>query len=193
MGSKQDSNLTLTSLENARILRGELPEQVILHAKRGTQFTSTQLNKMAVAAGVRMPMCRTGVCWDNAMTEAFWATLKVEYFYRYAFATGAQVYGGVGGWIEASYNRYRRHSSIGYSKPRGIWINTRLTTSGTQSRLTSRPRFSSKSSPQRMVRLNIRWPAVNLGVHLKNLCTNWKKLHYSLLSYFLWPSKAASP
>ena len=64
-----------------------------------------------------MSMGKTGVCWDNAMAESFWATLKVEYFYRHAFATRAQVYDGVSEWIEVFYNRYRRHSAIGFISP----------------------------------------------------------------------------
>ena len=64
-----------------------------------------------------MSMGKTGVCWDNAMAESFWATLKVEYFYRHAFATRAEVYDGVSEWIEVFYNRYRRHSAIGNISP----------------------------------------------------------------------------
>ena len=62
-------------------------------------------------------MGRTGVCWDNAMAESFWATLKVEYFYRHAFATRAQVHDGVGQWIEQFYNRTRIHTALGGYSP----------------------------------------------------------------------------
>ncbi|MGP5242549.1 IS3 family transposase [Corynebacterium flavescens] len=117
MGPKQDTDLVVTALDKARALRGELPGQVVLHADRGTQFTSAKLNDATVAAGVRMSMGKTGVCWDNAMAESFWATLKVEYFYRHAFATRAEVYDGVSEWIEVFYNRYRRHSAIGDISP----------------------------------------------------------------------------
>ena len=117
MGPRQDTQLVVTALDKARELRGELPRQVVLHADRGTQFTSHQLHEAATAAGVRMSMGKTGVCWDNAMAESFWATLKVEYFYRHAFATRAEVYDGVSEWIEVFYNRYRRHSAIGNISP----------------------------------------------------------------------------
>ena len=86
MGPKQATDLVVTALTNARAMRGHLPEQVILHADRGAQFTSHQLDEAAREVGVRMSMGKTGVCWDNAMAESFWATLKVEYFYRHAFA-----------------------------------------------------------------------------------------------------------
>ncbi len=47
-------------------------------------------------------MGRAGVCWDNAMAESFWATLKTEYYYRRTFTTRDQVYTGVATWIETS-------------------------------------------------------------------------------------------
>ena len=117
MGPRQDTDLVLTALNNARATRGRLPEQVILHADRGAQFTSWQLDEAAREVGVRMSMGQTGVCWDNAMAESFWATLKVEYFYRHAFATRVEVYDGVSEWIEVFYNRCRRHSAIGFLSP----------------------------------------------------------------------------
>ena len=58
-------------------------------------------------------MGRAGVCWDNAMAESFWATLKTEYYYRRAFTTRDQVYTGVATWIEDFYNRRRIHTSLG--------------------------------------------------------------------------------
>ena len=117
MGPRQDTDLVIEALTNARATREHLPQQVILHADRGAQFTSRQLDETAHEVGVRMSMGKTGVCWDNAMAESFWATLKVEYFYRHAFATRAQVYDGVSEWIEVFYNRYRRHSAIGFISP----------------------------------------------------------------------------
>lgn len=117
MGPRQDTDLVLTALNNARATRGSLPEQVIVHADRGAQFTSWELDEAAREVGVRMSMGQTGVCWDNAMAESFWATLKVGYFYRHAFATRVEVYDGVSEWIEVFYNRYRRHSTIGFLSP----------------------------------------------------------------------------
>ena len=57
-------------------------------------------------------MGRTGVCWDNAMAESFWATLKVGYFCRGSFATRSQVYQGVGEWIAAGYQPPRHHRVV---------------------------------------------------------------------------------
>ena len=55
--------------------------------------------------------------WDNAMSESFWATLKVEFYSRRHWATRAEVRVAVGAWIEEFYNRQRRHSALGYMTP----------------------------------------------------------------------------
>ena len=67
--------------------------------------------------GVRRSMGRTGVCWDNAAAETFFATLKNEMYYRQAFATKARARFAVAEYIEVFYNRKRMHSSIGYRTP----------------------------------------------------------------------------
>ena len=60
---------------------------------------------------------RTGVCWDNAAAESFWATLKVEFYDRYLWPTRAAAKLAVGDWIERVYNRRRRHSALGMISP----------------------------------------------------------------------------
>jgi putative transposase len=62
-------------------------------------------------------MGRTGVCWDNAAAETFFATLKNEMYYRQSFATKARARFAVAEYIEVFYNRRRMHSSIGYRTP----------------------------------------------------------------------------
>jgi putative transposase len=62
-------------------------------------------------------MGRTGVCWDNAGAETFFATLNNEMYYRQSFATKALARLAVAEYIEAFYNRKRSHSSIGYRTP----------------------------------------------------------------------------
>ena len=67
--------------------------------------------------GVRRSMGRTGVCWDNAAAETFFATLKNEMYYRQSFETKAHARFAVAEYIEVFYNRKRMHSSIGYRTP----------------------------------------------------------------------------
>lgn len=118
LGHRQDTDLLIEALDQAIATRGGvLPGQVVLHADRGCQFTSRALAAYADKVGLAVSMGRTGVCWDNAMAESFWATLKVEYFYRHRFATMEQAADGVTRWIETFYNRKRIHSSLGYLSP----------------------------------------------------------------------------
>ena len=97
--------------------RGAFSAGVVLHADRGTQFTSQKLAAYMRAVKGRVSMGQAGVCWDNAMAESFWATLKTEYYYRRAFTTRDQVYTGVATWIEDFYNRRRIHTSLGGKSP----------------------------------------------------------------------------
>ena len=97
--------------------RGAFPAGVVLHADRGTQLTSQKLAAYMRAVKGTVSMGRAGVCWDNAMAESFWATLKTEYYYRRAFTTRGQVYTGVATWIEDFYNRRRIHTSLGGRSP----------------------------------------------------------------------------
>ena len=62
-------------------------------------------------------MGRTGVCWDNAVAESFFASLKNEMYYRYTFPTRARARFAVAEYIEVFYNRRRMHSTLGYRTP----------------------------------------------------------------------------
>lgn len=116
MSDTQTTQTVIEALKMAMTRRGRAPKKIVLHADRGAQFTSKEMNDFMTKIGGHMSMGRTGVCWDNAMAESLWATLKVEHFYRYAFTTRQQVYESVAEWIEVFYNRTRIHTSInGYS------------------------------------------------------------------------------
>jgi putative transposase len=99
------------------VLRGQLAQTVILHADRGCQYTSEQLPRFTGEHNLIRSVGRTGVCWDNAAAESFWATLKVEFYDRHIWPTRAAAKLAVGDWIERVYNRRRRHSSIGMLSP----------------------------------------------------------------------------
>jgi transposase InsO family protein len=62
-------------------------------------------------------MSRKGNCWDNAVVESFFATLKQELVYRQRFGTRAQAKTAIFDYIEVFYNRQRRHSALGYLSP----------------------------------------------------------------------------
>jgi putative transposase len=91
--------------------------EAIFHSDRGTQYTSAEFAKFCKKRGVRRSVGRTGVCWDNAVAEAFFAALKNDLYYRYRWPTRARARFAVAEYIEVFYNRRRRHSSLGYRTP----------------------------------------------------------------------------
>lgn len=111
------ADLVEQALQMAITLRGELPAKVVFHADRGTQYASAQITTFAADNGITRSMGKTGVCWDNAMAESFFATLKTEFYYRRIWPTKTAARLAVGAWIEDRYNRRRRHSSIGQISP----------------------------------------------------------------------------
>jgi transposase InsO family protein len=111
------ADLVEDSLKMAIALRGDRPDRVVFHADRGTQYASDQITRFAAVNEITRSMGRTGVCWDNAMAESFFATLKTEFYYRRVWPTKTGARLAVGAWIEDRYNRRRRHSSIGQISP----------------------------------------------------------------------------
>lgn len=117
MDECQDAGLVDRALRMARTLRGDVPDDLVFHADRGTQYTSKTLFETCEELGIRQSMGRTGVCWDNAMAESFWATLKTEFYDRRSWPTRAKARREVARWIEIVFNRRRLHSSLDYTSP----------------------------------------------------------------------------
>jgi transposase InsO family protein len=90
---------------------------VIFHSDRGRQYTSHQYARTAAAAGVRLSVGRAGQCWDNAVAESFFATIKTELLDRQPWPTRVAAQRAIFAWIEGWYNTRRRHSSLGYLSP----------------------------------------------------------------------------
>lgn len=111
------ADLVEDALKMAITLRGGLPDRVVFHTDRGTQYASAQITAFADENGLTRSMGYTGVCWDNAMAESFFATLKTEFYYRRVWPTRKRAKIEVGAWIEDRYNRRRRHASIGQITP----------------------------------------------------------------------------
>lgn len=111
------AELVATALQMAVDLRGTRPTKVVFHADRGSQYTSTEVAKLAKDNDLACSVGATGVCWDNAMAESFWATLKVEFYYRHNWPTRAQAKRAVARWITEVYNTRRRHSALDMISP----------------------------------------------------------------------------
>ncbi len=116
MGTTLETTLVLDALRMA--LRRRRPEPGLLHhSDRGTQYASAAYRAALAAAGMVASMSRKGDCWDNAVAESFFATLKWELVRRSRWATRAEARTAVFDYIETWYNRRRRHSSLGYLSP----------------------------------------------------------------------------
>ena len=83
----------------------------------GSQYTSIELADYLDDKKMRGSMGRTGVCWDNAMAESFFASLKKELVHRTVYSTKRNAVDSIAHWIEIRYNRKRLHSGIGYRTP----------------------------------------------------------------------------
>lgn len=97
--------------------RGSLQPGAIFHSDRGSQYTSAEFAVHLRVLNLRGSMGRRGQCWDNALAESFFASLKNELVYRTVFATQAKARAAVAEYIEVFYNRTRLHSGIGYQTP----------------------------------------------------------------------------
>jgi transposase InsO family protein len=107
---------------------GHIRPNAVFHSDRGCQYTSAEFTQYCERAKVRPSVGRTGVCWDNAAAESFFATLKNEMYYRQRFPTRARARFAVAEYIEVFYNRQRLHSTLGYRTPAEVLNHSRLRT-----------------------------------------------------------------
>jgi putative transposase len=92
-------------------------EGVIFHSDRGGQYTSRDYAALARANGVILSVSRKGECWDNAVAESFFATIKRELINDRAWSTRAGLHRAIFDYIEGWYNTRRLHSALGYLSP----------------------------------------------------------------------------
>jgi len=115
MAERMDANLVANAWEMAMIQRRP-PGQLLHHSDRGSQYTSEGYRALLEASGCTISMSRTGNCYDNAVMESLYATLKGECVYR-RFATKAKARLTIFKYIEVWYNHQSLHSSLGYFGP----------------------------------------------------------------------------
>lgn len=115
MDERLETTLVEAALRMALIQRQ--PEAGLLHhSDRGSQYASDAYRALLAQHTIQVSMSRTGNCYDNAMKESFWATLKTECATQ-PFATRAQARSTLFEYIEVFYNRQRLHSALGYQSP----------------------------------------------------------------------------
>ena len=111
------ASLVCDALTMAVATRGGNVAGVIFHSDRGSQYTSAEFRALCETHGVKQSMGKTGVCWDNALAESFFATYKLELIEPRSWPTRARTRTATVHWIEAVYNRQRRHSAIDMMSP----------------------------------------------------------------------------
>ena len=111
------SSLVVDALATAVATRGGLVDGVIFHSDRGSQYTSGEFGEFCDRHGVLRSMGATGVCFDNAAAESFFASLKRELAHRQRWATRDEARHAVIRWIEGWFNSRRLHSTLSYSSP----------------------------------------------------------------------------
>jgi transposase InsO family protein len=110
------SDLCVEALEMA--LAHRRPTQPLLHhSDRGCQYAAQQYQDKLTEFTLECSMSRVGNCWDNAVVESLWASLKNELVFHRHFHTKQQAKDAIFEWIVVWYNRKRRHSSLGYLSP----------------------------------------------------------------------------
>jgi transposase InsO family protein len=90
---------------------------LVFHSDRGGQYTSAKFRSLLTENGIQQSLSRPGQCWDNAVVESFYSTLKIELVHRRSWATRAEARQAIFEFIELFYNRRRLHSSLSYQTP----------------------------------------------------------------------------
>lgn len=116
LSERIDAKLVCDALQAAMIMRGK-PKGVLIHTDQGSQYCSTAFVKQVKRFKATQSMSRRGNCWDNAVAESFFATLKKELIYGQTLTTKQALRTQVFEYIECDYNRTRRHSYIGWVSP----------------------------------------------------------------------------
>jgi len=116
MDSQLSHELLLDALNKALLQRR--PEAgVIFHSDRGTQYASYAFRNLIERHGFVQSMSSSGNCYDNALMESFFHTLKTELIYFEKYQTRQEARGSIFEYIEIFYNRVRRHSALNYCSP----------------------------------------------------------------------------
>lgn len=108
--------LAIEALEMA-LGRRTIGPGLVHHSDQGRQYTSARYQARLARSGILPSMSRVGECWDNAVAESFFATLKCERLHRRDYRTPAEAQADIFRYIESWYNPRRRHSALGYLSP----------------------------------------------------------------------------
>lgn len=116
LSDRMKRGLAMDALRRALALRRP-PRGLIHHSDRGSQYCSDDYQRLLREHGFVASMSGRGNCYDNAMVETVFKTIKAELIWRTAFSSRADAAKAIGRYIEGFYNLRRRHSSLGYVSP----------------------------------------------------------------------------
>lgn len=116
MGERIDTRLIENALRQA-ILHRSPSKGLIHHSDRGSQYTSQSFQAIATRYGISLSMSSKGNCYDNAVAESFFHTLKTEHICLNKFQTREEAKRSIFEYVEVFYNRKRVHSFLGYVSP----------------------------------------------------------------------------
>lgn len=116
MYEANDHHLTRAALEMA-LKRQKVTSNLLFHSDRGSNYACHDFQGLLCQSGLAASMSRSGCCYDNAVMESFFHSLKVEFVHHEKFVTKQKAKDAIFEWIEVFYNRDRLHSSIGYKTP----------------------------------------------------------------------------
>jgi len=116
MGDRLDRSLVMDAFKQAIKRRRPAPG-LIFHSDRGVQYACNDFRKLLEKHGAVQSMSGKGNCYDNAVAESFFGTIKTEMVYFMRFRTRDEAKSAIFDYIEIFYNRQRRHSALGYLSP----------------------------------------------------------------------------
>ena len=118
-GDNYKTPLISAAIEMA-VRNNKIQPEAIFHSDRGSNYTSAEFAATLAAHDMRQSVGRTGICYDNAMAESFFAALKNELVHRTQYPTREHARRDIVRYIEFRYNTQRLHSGLGYRTPREV-------------------------------------------------------------------------
>jgi|NGEPerStandDraft_6_1074524.scaffolds.fasta_scaffold82134_1 transposase InsO family protein len=120
VGWDMSSQIDATLVENAlrmALYQRQPGKGLLHHSDRGSQYASYQIRNILAANQVQVSMSGRGNCYDNAVMESFWGTLKNEWVHHQKYRTRSEARTDIFSYIEGFYNTVRLHSTLGYLSP----------------------------------------------------------------------------
>jgi putative transposase len=182
------TELPLTALRMALARRN--PSGTLIHyTDRGCQYTSEAYNTVLESHGVRSSLSRPGNCWDNAVAESFFSTLKLDPLYRHSGPTRAAARSAILEYLEGFYNRERRHTTLGNLSP-ADYESAHAAVCSAQQTCPSNRAGPCLAAPASLCRCRGGVRRV-LGEHAEPPRESWRLFHARRSDQ--WPSRAGIP